>query len=55
MATASLQSLGYLPVATATLCPSAVLDCDLYIQRSGSPFAELYRGKEYPLEEGDLA
>jgi HD-GYP domain-containing protein (c-di-GMP phosphodiesterase class II) len=54
MATASLQSLGYLPVAAATLCPASVLDCDLYFQRPGSPFAELYRGKQYPIEKGDL-
>ena len=54
MAVASLQSRGYLPVATAALCPSAVMDCDLYMQRPGSPYAELYRGSSYPLEAADL-
>lgn len=54
MTTASLQSLGYLPVATAALVPAAVLDCELYIQRPGRTFAELYRGASYPLEAADL-
>src|SRR5262245_51648968 len=54
MAVGTLQSRGYLPVATAALCPSSVLDCDLYIQRAGSPYAELYRGSNYPLEAADL-
>jgi len=54
MPTASLQSRGYLPVATASLVPAAVLDCELYIQRSGRPFAELYRGSSYPFETADL-
>src|SRR5437870_4308231 len=54
MTTASLQSLGYLPVATATLHPAAVLDCDLYIRRPGCSFAELYRGRDYPLEREDI-
>src|SRR5437667_2595519 len=54
MTTASLQSLGYLPVATATLHPAAVLDCDLYIHRPGCTFAELYRGRDYPLEREDI-
>jgi HD-GYP domain-containing protein (c-di-GMP phosphodiesterase class II) len=54
MATASLQSRGYLPVATASLCPASVLDCDLFIQRSGCPYAELYRGSTYPLEAADI-
>jgi len=54
MPVASLQNLGYLPVATATLFPASVLDCDLYIQRRGCSFAELYRGRTYPLELEDI-
>ena len=54
MATASLQSCGYLPVATASLTPSSVLNCDLFIQRPGRSFAELYRGSTYPLEAADI-
>jgi len=54
MAVTSLESRGYLPVATAALCPASVLDCDLYLQRPGSPHAELYRGSSYPLEATDL-
>jgi HD-GYP domain-containing protein (c-di-GMP phosphodiesterase class II) len=54
MSTASLQSLGYLPIATATLSPSSALDCDLYIQRPGCGYAELYREGCYPLEASDL-
>jgi HD-GYP domain-containing protein (c-di-GMP phosphodiesterase class II) len=54
MATTSLQSRGYLPVATASLCPSSVLNCDLYIQRPGRPFAELFRASSYPLQQEDL-
>jgi HD-GYP domain-containing protein (c-di-GMP phosphodiesterase class II) len=54
MPLASLQSRGYLPVATASLVPAAVLDCELYIQRPGRPYAELYRGASYPFELDDL-
>src|SRR4051812_33458547 len=54
MATASLQSRGYLPIATASLRPAAVLDCDLFIQRKGCAYAELYRGSTYPLEVNDI-
>jgi HD-GYP domain-containing protein (c-di-GMP phosphodiesterase class II) len=54
MATASLQSRGYLPVATGSLCPASVMECDLFIQRPGCPYAELYRGSTYPLEAGDI-
>ena len=53
MATTSLHS-GYLPVATASLCPATVLDCDLYFQRPGRSQAELYRASSYPLEAADL-
>src|SRR5262245_21203887 len=54
MAIASLQNRGYLPVATATLHRATVLDCALYFQRPGCPYAELYRGSSYPLEATDL-
>ena len=54
MASASLQSRGYLPLATATLRPASVLDCDLYIQRAGRPYAELWRCSRYPLELADI-
>src|SRR5262249_18034141 len=55
MPTATLTSLGYLPVATASLFPDAVLGCDLYLQRgAGSSRVELYRASDYPLELGDL-
>jgi HD-GYP domain-containing protein (c-di-GMP phosphodiesterase class II) len=54
MAVGSLQSLGYLPVATAGLSPASVLACDLFIQRPGRSFAELYRGRNYPLVQQDL-
>ena len=51
----SLQSLGYLPVATAGLTPDSILSCDLFIQRPGRGFAELYRGQSYPLKAEDLS
>jgi HD-GYP domain-containing protein (c-di-GMP phosphodiesterase class II) len=54
MAPASLQSLGYLPVAAATLGPSSALPCDLFVQRCGSPFAEMYQPEGTLLEERDL-
>ena len=54
MGTASLHRGGYVPVSTASLCPAAVLDCDLYLQRPGAPCAELYRASSYPLEATDL-
>jgi HD-GYP domain-containing protein (c-di-GMP phosphodiesterase class II) len=54
MAMASVQNPGYLPVATATLHPATVLDCDLYFQRPGCPYTELYRVSSYPLEATDL-
>jgi HD-GYP domain-containing protein (c-di-GMP phosphodiesterase class II) len=50
----SLQSLGYLPVSTVTLCEAKDLDFDLYIQYGGRSFAELYRGRSYPLTGADL-
>jgi len=43
-----------MPVATASLCPATVLDCDLYIQRSACAYAELYRGATYPLTTEDI-
>jgi HD-GYP domain-containing protein (c-di-GMP phosphodiesterase class II) len=54
MPTASLKSLGYLPVATASLLPAEVLNCDLYIRWPGRPFAELYRGASCPFWNADL-
>src|SRR5436309_1087495 len=55
MTRASLQSIGYLPVATAGLCPASILDCDLFIQWPGRSYAELFRGRTYPLRDEDLA
>src|SRR4051812_42326710 len=52
--TASLQSLGYLPVSTATLCAATLLDFNLYLQRPGRSFAEPYRERKYPLTDQDL-
>lgn len=54
MSISSPESLGYLPVATATLCPATVMGCELFIQRPNSQFVELYKGAEYPLEKGDV-
>src|SRR5207244_1570418 len=54
MTTHSLQSAGYLPIATAGLTPSSVLSCDLFIQRPGRTFAELFRGQDYPIAADDL-
>jgi len=51
---ASLQSLGYLPISTATLSAATVIDFNLYIQRPGRALAELYRERKYPLTEQDL-
>ena len=50
----SLQSSGFLPIATAGLSPATVLTCDLFIQRPGRPSADLYRGQNYPLVADDL-
>jgi HD-GYP domain-containing protein (c-di-GMP phosphodiesterase class II) len=49
----SLQSQGYLPVATATLFPATEIQCDLFLQRN-SHDVELYRGGSYPLTVDDL-
>jgi HD-GYP domain-containing protein (c-di-GMP phosphodiesterase class II) len=54
MSISSPESLGYLPVATATLCPATVMGCELFIQRPNSQFVELYKSAEYPLERGDV-
>src|SRR5687767_13958972 len=51
---ASLQSAGFLPVATAGLAPAAVLSCDLFIQHPGRSQADLFRAQSYPLEDKDL-
>ena len=53
MAGSSLQSQGYLPVATATLFPATEIRCDLYLPRGGHEI-ELYRSHQYPLEKADL-
>jgi HD-GYP domain-containing protein (c-di-GMP phosphodiesterase class II) len=53
MVTPSLQSQGYLPVATATLFPATEIQCDLFVQRSTHD-VELYRGGSYPLTVDDL-
>src|SRR5262245_12539392 len=55
MATESLQSRGYLPVATATLAASSMLGCDLFVQRPGRSYDELWRSSTYPLEAADIA
>src|SRR3954452_11862051 len=51
---ASLQSLGFLPVSTATLSVATVLNFNLYVQRAGRGFAELYRESKFPLTDQDL-
>jgi HD-GYP domain-containing protein (c-di-GMP phosphodiesterase class II) len=50
----SLQSLGYLPIATAGLTPASVLSCDLFVLRPGRTYAELFRGNNYPLGADDV-
>lgn len=54
MAMPSLQARGYLPVATATLCPQTVMACDLYLQRCGCAFVELYRSASLPITAADI-
>jgi HD-GYP domain-containing protein (c-di-GMP phosphodiesterase class II) len=54
MATVSIIDRGYMPVATASLCPATVLECDLYLQRAGCGYAELYREATYPLTVEDI-
>jgi HD-GYP domain-containing protein (c-di-GMP phosphodiesterase class II) len=54
MSISSPESLGYLPVATATLCPATLMGCELFIQRPNSQFVELYKGAEYPLDNADV-
>ena len=53
MNSTSLQSQGFLPVATATLFPAVEISCDLFLQR-GSHEVELYRRGSYPLTVEDL-
>jgi HD-GYP domain-containing protein (c-di-GMP phosphodiesterase class II) len=55
MVAPALQAAGYLPVPTASLSSSSVLEFDLYLQRPGRAVAELYRGTTYPLEDKDIA
>lgn len=53
MISASLQSQGYLPVATATLFPATEINCDLFVQHNNHNL-ELYRHGSYPLTKEDL-
>jgi HD-GYP domain-containing protein (c-di-GMP phosphodiesterase class II) len=50
----SPQQSGYLPVATATLCPDAVMDCDLFVRHQGAPSLVLYRRAGLPVTEAEL-
>ncbi|HEX5105213.1 MAG TPA: HD domain-containing phosphohydrolase [Pirellulaceae bacterium] len=50
----SPEILGYLPVATATLCPATVMGCELFIQRGTSSLVELFKGANYPLDVTDV-
>src|SRR5262245_19156042 len=54
MPVSSPEGFGFLPVATAGLASASVLSCDLFIHRPGRSFAELYRGRNYPLSDEDL-
>src|SRR5438445_13693724 len=51
---ASLQNLGYLPMSLATLHEAAIFNFNLYVQRPGRAYAELYRERNYPLRDEDL-
>jgi HD-GYP domain-containing protein (c-di-GMP phosphodiesterase class II) len=53
MGSGSLQSQGFLPVATATLFPATEIKCDLYLHRPGHE-VELYRNHSCPLAVDDL-
>lgn len=55
MLATSPTTIGYLPVATATLCPATVMACDLFAQRKNSPFVELYKSSSYPITDEDIA
>ena len=46
---------GYVPVALETLCPTPVLDFDLYISSGGAGGAVLYRERNFPLDGEELA
>jgi HD-GYP domain-containing protein (c-di-GMP phosphodiesterase class II) len=54
VSTATLPSPGYLPVATETLSPATVVNCDLYIQRQGASRPELYCGRNHSLSPADI-
>jgi HD-GYP domain-containing protein (c-di-GMP phosphodiesterase class II) len=45
---------GYLPIAVDTLCPTPVLDFDIYIRPEGSGGVVLYRERNYPIHAADL-
>jgi putative nucleotidyltransferase with HDIG domain len=48
------DSADYLPVALDTLCPTPVLDFDLYLRPASAGSVVLYRERNFPLEDGDL-
>ena len=50
----SVDRGGFLPVAVDTLCPTAVLDFDLYLRPDPEAPPSLYRESMYPLEQEDL-
>lgn len=47
-------SSGLVPIAVDTLCPTALLDFDLYVRLSAGGGAFLYRESSYPLDQDDL-
>ena len=46
---------GYVPIALETLCPTPVLDFDLYISPGDTSGVVLYRERNYPLDGEELA
>ncbi len=46
---------GYVPIAVETLCPTPVLDFDLYIAPGNASGVVLYRERNYPLASEELA
>jgi HD-GYP domain-containing protein (c-di-GMP phosphodiesterase class II) len=54
MSTSIAATAAYQPIATATLCAAAILDCDLYVPRNNGQYMELYRGRSYPLDQETL-
>jgi len=45
---------GYFPIALDTLCPTPILDFDLYVRAEGANGVVLYRERNYPLEREDV-